>query len=158
MVCKPLANSSRTKCANGTANLCCTGQPLFVSSSVMEISFYNQNQISWIIWSLVYTSTPNGLQTAREQFPNQMCEWDCKPALCRLRMVCITFAENRNLSVFCTNTKRTGCAGCPFRAPGVLCSPQVRGKLINRRKLETTSSVWKKSENSVRGYQHTILF
>ncbi len=33
---------------------------------------------------------------------------------------------------FCGNTKRTGCVGCPFRAPGVLCSPQVHGKLINR--------------------------
>ncbi len=33
--------------------------------------------------------------------------------------------------VFCANTKRTGCAGCPVHAPGVLCSPQAHGKLIN---------------------------
>ncbi len=41
-------------------------------------------------------------------------------------------ATNWNLSVFCANTKRTGCARCPFHVPGVLCSPQVHGKLINR--------------------------
>ncbi len=65
--------------------------------------------------------------------PNaRMCGWDCKPALHCLRMVSIPFAANQNLSVFCANTKRTGCAGCPFHAPGVLCSPQVRRKLINR--------------------------
>ncbi len=32
---------------------------------------------------------------------------------------------------FCANTKRTECAGCPFHASGVLCSPQVCRKLIN---------------------------
>ncbi len=33
--------------------------------------------------------------------------------------------------VFFANTKRTGCAGCPSHAPSVLCSPQVRRKLMN---------------------------
>ncbi len=42
--------------------------------------------------------------------------------------VCIPFPANQNLSVFCTNTKRTGCAGRPFHAPDILCSPQFRGK------------------------------
>ncbi len=54
-----------------------------------------------------------------------------RTALCHLRTVRIPFATNRNLSVFWKNTKRTGCVGCLFHAPGVLCSPQVRGKLIN---------------------------
>ncbi len=42
------------------------------------------------------------------------------------------FPANQNLSVFCANTKITGYAECSFHVPGVLCSPQVRGKLINR--------------------------
>ncbi len=33
--------------------------------------------------------------------------------------------------IFCANTKRTGCTGSPFHALYILCSPQVRGKLIN---------------------------
>ncbi len=36
---------------------------------------------------------------------------------------------------FCTNTKKTGCAECPFHAPGILCLPQVHRKLINRAPL-----------------------
>ncbi len=69
-------------------------------------------------------------RTVRE--PNvQMCRWDCEPALHHPWMVCIPFAANQNLSVFCTNTKRTGCTRCPFHAPSVLCLPQVRRKLIN---------------------------
>ncbi len=68
--------------------------------------------------------------------PNtRMCGWDCEPALHHPWMVRISFAANRNLSVFCANTKRTGCAGCPFLALGVLCSPQVHGKSINRAPL-----------------------
>ncbi len=64
--------------------------------------------------------------------PNaHMCGRDCEPALRHLRMVRIPFATNQNLSVFGANTKRTGCTGYPFHAPGVLCSPQVCGKLIN---------------------------
>ncbi len=47
------------------------------------------------------------------------------------QMVRIPFTANQNLSIFCANTKRTGCTGCSFRAPGVLCSAQVWGKLIN---------------------------
>ncbi len=70
-------------------------------------------------------------QMVRE--PNaRMCGRDCEPALRHLRTVRIPFSANRNLSVFCTNTKRTRCAGCPFYELGVLCSPQVHGKLINR--------------------------
>ncbi len=72
----------------------------------------------------------NRPQTGRE--PNaHMCGRDCEPVLRHLQTVCIPFAVNRNLSVFCANTKRTGCARCPFHAPGVLCLPQVCGKLIN---------------------------
>ncbi len=64
--------------------------------------------------------------------PNvRMCGWDCKPVLRRPQTVCLPFAANQNLSVFCANTKRTGCVRCPFHTPDVLCSPQVRGKLIN---------------------------
>ncbi len=82
------------------------------------------------IFSLIYTSVLNGSQTVCK--PNAyICGQDCVPALHHPRMVCISFAANQNLSVFCANTKRTGCAECPFHAPGVLCSPQVRGKLIN---------------------------
>ncbi len=44
----------------------------------------------------------------------------------------IPFAVNQNLSVFYANTKRSRCAGCPLHALGVLRSPQVHGKLINR--------------------------
>ncbi len=55
-----------------------------------------------------------------------------KPALRHLWMVRIPFGVNQNLSSFCMNTKRTGCARYPFYAPGVLCSPQVSRKLINR--------------------------
>ncbi len=72
----------------------------------------------------------NYSQTVLE--PNaHMCGWDCKPALSHLRMVRVSFATNQNLLFFCANTKRTGWSGCLFRAPGVLCSPQVHRKLIN---------------------------
>ncbi len=76
-------------------------------------------------------SAPNVSPTARE--PNaRMCGWDCEPALRHPQTVCIPFAANQNLSVFCMNTKRIGCIGCPLLAPGVLCSHQVCVKLINR--------------------------
>ncbi len=48
----------------------------------------------------------------------RMCGWDCEPALCCLRTVCIPFATNWNLLVFCANTKGIGCAGCPVFASG----------------------------------------
>ncbi len=80
-------------------------------------------------------SAPNGLRTTRSQTvrkPNaRTCGWDCEPALHCLQMVRTLFAANRNLSVFCVNTKRTGSTRCPFHAPGILCLPQVREKLIN---------------------------
>ncbi len=73
----------------------------------------------------------NHSRTVRE--PNErMCGRDCEPVLHHPQMARIPFTTNRNLLVFCANTKRTGCAGCPFHAPGVLCSPLVCGKLINR--------------------------
>ncbi len=59
-----------------------------------------------------------------------MCVRNCEPALRCPQMVRIPFTANQNQSVFCANTKRTGCAWCPFHALGVLCSPQVRVKLI----------------------------
>ncbi len=62
----------------------------------------------------------------------RMCGHECEPALRCPQMVRIPFAVNQNLLVFCVNTKRTGCARCPFHTPGVLCSPQVHKKLINR--------------------------
>ncbi len=64
-----------------------------------------------------------------------MCGQDCELAPYYLQTVRVPFAANRNLSVFCENTKRTGCARCPFHAPGVLCSLEVRKKLINRMPL-----------------------
>ncbi len=68
--------------------------------------------------------------------PNtRMCGRDYESALRHLWIGHIPFTKNQNLSVFWTNTKRTGCAGCLFHAPGVLCSPQVGGKLINRAPL-----------------------
>ncbi len=49
------------------------------------------------------------LQTVCE--PNAcMCGRDCEPVLRHPRTVRILFAANQNLSLFCANTKRTGCA------------------------------------------------
>ncbi len=66
-----------------------------------------------------------------------MCGWDCKPALRRPRMVRIPFAEPK-LVGFLHEHKENWmcrvsfpCTRCPFHAPGVLCSPQVYGNLIN---------------------------
>ncbi len=55
--------------------------------------------------------------------PNaHMCGRDCEHALHHLRMVCIPFTANRN---FAQMQRELG-------APGVLCLPQVCGKLIYR--------------------------
>ncbi len=80
-----------------------------------------------------------------EQFANRsqmvrkpnvcMCGRDCEPTLRHPRTVRVLFAENQNSSVFRLNTKRTRCTVYPFHASGVLRSPQVRGKLINRAPL-----------------------
>ncbi len=68
--------------------------------------------------------------------PNaRMCGWNCESAQPHLWIVRILSTTNWNLLDFCVNTKRTGCAGCPFHAPGILYSPQVRRKLINRASL-----------------------
>ncbi len=69
----------------------------------------------------------------RKRKPNaRMCGRDCEPAWCHLRMARIPFATNQNLSVFCANTKRTECAGCPLLASG---SPahEWRGVLVYTR-------------------------
>ncbi len=49
-----------------------------------------------------------------------MCEWDCKHALCHLRMVRIPFTTNQNLLVFAWTQREVG-------AP---CWLQVSGKLV----------------------------
>ncbi len=64
--------------------------------------------------------------------PNtRMCGQDCKLAPCCLRMIHIPVAAKPKFVSFLREHKETGCVGCPFLALGVLCSPQVRGKLIN---------------------------
>ncbi len=60
-----------------------------------------------------------------------LCGPDHELVLRHLWTVRIPFAANWTLSVFSVNTRRTGCFGRPFHAPSILCSPQVRGKLIN---------------------------
>ncbi len=78
--------------------------------------------------------------------PNaRMCGWDCKPVLHHPQTIRILFAVNQNLLVSCANTKRTGCARCPFHTPGVLYSPQIHGKLSNHapntRRMRTAQRV-----------------
>ncbi len=70
-----------------------------------------------------------------EQFANQMRV--CADGTANLHCtICEQFTYHLPRTKICyffgANTKKTGCARCPFHAPGVLCSPQVRGKLINR--------------------------
>ncbi len=89
-------------------------------------------------------STKASYTRAHEWFANQMrvcVDGTCGPVLRRPRLVRIPFAANQNLSVFCSNTKRTGCAGYSFHAPGVLCTPQVCGKLIVYRLREQCSAL-----------------
>ncbi len=65
----------------------------------------------------------NRSQTVRE--PNaRMCGRDCEPALRHPWMIRIPFNANQNLVGFAGTEREWG-------APGVLCSPQVCGKLIN---------------------------
>ncbi len=87
---------------------------------------------------------------------------DCEPVLRHPWMIRIPFATNRNLSVFCANTKRTGCAACPFHTPGVLCSPQVCGKLINcaranyaahKRRARVYKALWRND-----GFFHSFCY
>ncbi len=78
--------------------------------------------------SLVYTSTPNGLRTARERFVNQMRV--CVDGTANLRCaICKWFTYHLPRTKICCFFARTQ---RELDAPGVLCSPQVRGKLINR--------------------------
>ncbi len=90
-----------------------------------------KDNIKWVVRRYDYiTSYTRARRMVRK--PNgHMCGRDCKPVLRHPRTVRIPFVANQNLLVFCANTKRTGCAWCPFYAPGVLCSPQVPRKLIN---------------------------
>ncbi len=73
-----------------------------------------------------------------------MCGRGCEPVLHYLQTVRIPFAaESWNLLAFCANIKIIWCAGCPLRASGVFCSPQVRGKLINRASSANCSwTIW----------------
>ncbi len=105
-----------------------------------EITFSSQENFTQFLKDFHLTLKPR-IHERAEWFANCsrmvrkpiacMCGWYCTPVPRHQRTVRIPFATNRNLSVFCTNTKRTGCAGFPFHAPGVLCSPQVHRKLIN---------------------------
>ncbi len=116
-------------------------------SSVNQALSLKKKLSNRALLSLVYTNAPNGLQTACEPNAN-MCGWYCEPALCRMWMVRIPFAANQNLSCFCVNRKRSGCTGCPSHALGVLCSPQVCGKLIN--------SVPNTRRSCIRGFMDVI--
>ncbi len=72
-----------------------------------------------------------------------MCGRDCELVLRHSHTVRIPFVANWNLLFFCANTKRTGCAWCPFHAPGVLCSPQVCVKLIYHAPHKRRARVYK---------------
>ncbi len=69
----------------------------------------------------------------RKSLANQMCVYVDGAAnlCCDVRKLFAYHSPRTEICGFCSNTKRTGCAGCPFLPPGVLCSPQVRRKLIN---------------------------
>ncbi len=101
--------------------------------------FHNFTHFSWqfaqslagITYSLVYTSTLNGLQTARKWFANQMCVCVDETAnLCGAICEWFAYCSTRNEICQCfARTQRE------LDASGVLCSPQVCGKLINRAPL-----------------------
>ncbi len=80
-----------------------------------------------VILSLVYTSALNGSQTTREWFANQMRV--CVNGTANLYTVHKQFAYHSpqiEIRRFFVRTHRE------LDAPGVLCSPQIRGKVINR--------------------------
>ncbi len=81
---------------------------------------------------------PNGSRTTHKRFANQTRV--CVDGTANLRCTnherfAYRSPQTEICRFFCTNTKRTGCARCPFHALGVLCSLQVREKLINRAPL-----------------------
>ncbi len=88
---------------------------LFLTTTIwLQSSKYSKELKRTLEWrmrsnvlSFVYKSAPNE--------PNALM-WglDCKPALRHPQTVCILFAANQNLSVFCANTKRTKCPWCPW--------------------------------------------
>ncbi len=90
--------------------------------------------------SRVYMSVPNGSQIKSAYVWKEL--QTCTASFTKWFAYC---SGDQNLSVFCVNTKRTGYAGCPFHTPGVLCPPQVRGKLINHapntRRMQTAQRV-----------------
>ncbi len=96
---------------------------------MLRKSYRNLRNFYIILWKFKENLKPRIHERAK-WFANQMRVGVDMIGNLHLRTVRIQFAANRNSS-FCANTKRTVCAGCPFHAPGVLCSPQVRGKLIN---------------------------
>ncbi len=76
--------------------------------------------------SLVHTCEPNGLRTAREWFANQMRI--CMDGTANLRcLVCKWFTHHLLQTKICRFFARTH---RELEALGVLCSRQVRGKLI----------------------------
>ncbi len=113
------------------------------------------------VFSLVYTSAPNGLQNAREWFTNQMRI--CVNGTANQMRICVNGTANQmricvnvTANQMCICVNGTANLHCAIRerfayhsprteigwfsaqtqreldVPGVLCSPQVRGKLINR--------------------------
>ncbi len=94
--------------------------------------------------SLVYTSAPNSSQTTRERFMNQMhvCV-DRAPNLhCADREWFAYRSLRTKIYRFFARTQREldvpgvlSMHRVSFPCTGVLCSPQVRGKLINRTPL-----------------------
>ncbi len=83
-----------------------------------EDLYSNLSQCGTFTYRASYTQTPNAYMYGRDSANGSH-----------------TVCREPKFVGFCANTKRTGCARCPFRAPGVLCSPQVRKKLINRAPL-----------------------
>ncbi len=78
--------------------------------------------------SPVYTSAPNGWRTAHKWFASQMCICVGRPVnqCCAIRKRFAYHSPQTKICQIFAQTQRE------LDAPGVLCSPQVREKLINR--------------------------
>ncbi len=109
-------------------------QSLYSVSNKSEHYFVDGGLLWFLFTTKKLVTLKPRIHEHAEWFANQMRVYvdGTTNLLLHLQMVRIPFAANRNLPVFCANARRTGCAVCPFHAPGVLCSPQVCGKLINR--------------------------
>ncbi len=136
------ANEMRV-CVNGTANLRCAIRAS-VDTQLSDCTTFGTTIVHKYLGYFMEIVKPRIYEHAEwfakhsrlvREWNARMCGRDCKPVLSHPRMVRILFATNRNLSVFCMNIKKTVCVSCLFYAPGVLCSPQVRGKVINRAPL-----------------------